>query len=149
MIARTFVTFVTAIVLVAGFVIAGNFALAAGSQSDFAPGQMWSVKGSSAKVIVVRVEQWHDRIAVHISIIDIPAPPDLPWLTKIGHMPFDKDALAASVDQLVANDVKPVDTFDGGYENWKDAKGGIFTISVAEAIETMFTTVRKGTRQPT
>jgi hypothetical protein len=116
---------------------------AAEPAAAFSPGQTWTVKNSPAKIIVVRVEPWHDRTVVHVSIIDMPAPDDLKWLDHIGHMPFDRDALAASVDKLVASDAKPENGFEQGYANWQANQGGIFTISVPAAIDILFATVHR------
>lgn len=116
---------------------------------DFAPGQEWSIKSTSpttAKVIIGRVEQWRDRVSVNVSIVDIPIPqgdPGAGGVTQIAHIPFDKIALAASVDQLLATGVSPAASFESGYKQWQDAKGGIFTISVEKAIELMFQTVNR------
>jgi hypothetical protein len=107
---------------------------------DFAPGQEWSIRSTApttAKVIIGRVESWSgDRIAVSISVIDVPTPQG--GVTVISHMPFDKAALAGSVDKLLATGVSPDPGFEGGYKQWRDAKGGIFTISVEKAIELAF-----------
>jgi hypothetical protein len=58
-------------------------------------------------------------------------------------MPFDNDALAASVDQLLENNVFAAAGFDEGYAQWKAANGGVFTVSVPQAIDFMFETARK------
>jgi hypothetical protein len=50
-------------------------------------------------------------------------------------MPFEQPALAASVDRLLATGVSPPSGFEGVYKHWQDAKGGIFTINVEQAIE--------------
>ena len=87
---------------------------------DFEPGQEWSIKSASpttAKVIVGRVEPWRDRVSVNVSIVDIPIPQGLPGaggVTQIAHIPFDKAALAASVDRLLATGVSPASSFESG-----------------------------------
>jgi hypothetical protein len=117
---------------------------------DFAVGQEWSIKSASpttAKVVIGRVEDWRDKVVVQVSIIDIPIPAGLPsagGVTRIDHVPFDKAALAASVDQLLATGVSPAPDFEAGYQQWKDAKGGIFTISVPEVVTVMFESVNRG-----
>ena len=97
--------------------------------------------------MVVRVEPWNGTRAIHVSIVDISIPPGLPGAggtTTIGHMPFDETALAASVDQIVKTGASGVTTFDAGYQQWAAAKGGIFTISVREAIKITFETMKQG-----
>jgi hypothetical protein len=122
---------------------------------EFAAGQMWTIKSTpptSAKVIIGRIEPWFDKVAVHVSIVDVPLPPeavraglraDGRGMTRIGHMPFDPSALAASLDRLLATGVPPGPSFQDGYEEWKSANGGIFTIGVSEAIDIVFDVVKK------
>jgi hypothetical protein len=110
---------------------------------------VWSVKSAtptSAKVVIVRVEPWNGTRAIHVSIVDIPIPPDLPGAggtTTIGHMPFDETALAASVDRLLGTGGSAAPNFEAGYQQWASAKGGIFTIGVPEAIEAAFEAMKK------
>jgi hypothetical protein len=124
-------------------------AIAGSPTPDFAPGQEWSIKSASpttAKVIIGRVGPWRDKVCVNVSIIDIPIPQGMTsagGVTQIAHIPFDKAALAASVDRLLATGVLPVSSFDSGYKQWQDAKGGIFTVSVEKVIQIMFQTVNQ------
>ena len=64
---------------------------------------------------------------------------DLPRLSK----PFDQAALAASVDQLVAVNVATAREFEAGYRDWQEAKGGVFTISVSQALDAAFAAMRQ------
>lgn len=113
---------------------------AADVSPKFAVGQQWSIKSSlptTAKVIIDRIEPWRDKTAIHVSIIDLPASSsgsDQMRVTRIDHIPFEESALAASVDKLLATGVAPPPNFEGGYKQWKEAKGGIFTIPVAQVI---------------
>jgi hypothetical protein len=117
--------------------------------SDLAPGQEWSIKSASlttAKVIIGRVEPWRDTVAVSVSIVDIPirqGEPGAGGVTQIAHIPFEKSALTASIDRLLATGVSPAPSFESGYKQWQDAKGGIFTIGVEKAIEIMFQTINQ------
>jgi hypothetical protein len=119
------------------------------SDPNFAPGQEWSIKSTSpttAKVVIGRVEKWGGRVAVHVSIVDIPVPSGLPGaggMTQIEHIPFDKVALLASTDRLLAVHVSLSPNFEIGYKQWQEAKGGIFTISVPSAISLMFQSVNR------
>ena len=113
-------------------------------RTSFAQGQMWSIKSvptTTARVIIGRIEPWRDKVAVHVSLIDVPIPPSAPGAggtTIINHMPFDATVLAASVDQLLATGVSPAPSFESGYKQWQSAKGGIFTVSVSKAIDLTF-----------
>ncbi|MGZ5947735.1 MAG: hypothetical protein ACXWKV_14285 [Caulobacteraceae bacterium] len=96
-------------------------------------------------MIIDRIEDFNGRTAVHVSVIDVPVPPGLairqPTMA-IGHLPFDATALRASVDQMVGSRAPPAE-FEAGYQQWKAAKGGVFTISVPEALEIVFKSVPK------
>jgi hypothetical protein len=118
-------------------------------QKDVTPGQMWSIKtmpSTSAKVVIGKVESWGDGTVVHVSVIDAQIPQDLPGagrVTNIGHLPFEKGALAASLDQLLATGASPAPDFERGYQQWKSANGGIFTISIPEVIRLAFEIANK------
>ena len=103
-----------------------------------AEGQVWSIKSlspSTAKVVIARIEPWKDMTVVHICIIDFPVSDTAATkITSIAHMPFEKAALVASLDKLLATRAAPVPDFERGYNIWKEKRGGIFTISVARAI---------------
>ena len=108
---------------------------------DFAPGQLWSVKGSALRVIVGRVEPVRDRTVVHVSVTGISGFPALPGVGEfdaVSHMPFDAGALAASVDRLLASEATPLRDFEIGYAEWKSAAGGVYGLSVPQAIEATY-----------
>jgi hypothetical protein len=122
----------------------GQYAEAANTTTPaLATGQMWSIKSPSpttAKVIIGRVEQWNQKIVMHISVIDVPIPSCMPGagqLTIIQHMPFEQSALAASLDRLLATNAPPASKFEDGYNQWRAAQGGIYTISVSKAVDTV------------
>jgi hypothetical protein len=131
--------------------VSGCAATAVAPKPAFAPGQLWSINSpqpTTTKVVVGRVESWNGSVAVHVSLIDVPVPsgaPNAGALTTVGHMPFEQSALAASVDQVLAQGVSPPSGFEAGYREWQANKGGIFTISVAKAVDIMFETL---TRRP-
>ena len=119
---------------------------------DFAPGQLWSVKpgaGTTMRIIVGRVEPLGERTVAHVSVIDIAGFPDVPGLGKfdgIGHMPFDAEALARSVDRLLASDASPASDFAIGYATWRAEAGGVYTVSVPQAVDATWRSVtQKGT----
>jgi hypothetical protein len=105
------------------------------SQPDLAVGQMWSIKATpstTAKVIIGRIEPWSDGlVAVSVTIIDVPTDKGP---IAIGHAPFEKAALTHSLDRLLAAHAPLPAEFEEGYVQWKSARGGIFTIGVADAI---------------
>jgi hypothetical protein len=99
---------------------------------DLAVGQEWSVKGTTAKAVIGRIEPYGGgKTAVSISLLDVPTDHG-PIL--MAHAPFDKPALVASLDQLLATGVTLPSAFEQGYQTWKSANGGVFTLSVAQVI---------------
>jgi hypothetical protein len=127
--------------------LSGCAATPAAPKPNFAPGQLWSINSATpttAKVVIGRIEALNGKVAVHVSLIDIVIPsgaPNAGATITVGHVPFERSALAASVDRLLATGVSPPASFDTGYREWQSAKGGIFTISVAEAIDIVFETL--------
>jgi hypothetical protein len=114
---------------------------------NFAPGQKWTIRAlPTANVIIDRIEPWQKGMVVHVSIVNVPIPQGQPGAggtTLIGHMPFEESALAASVDRLISTGASPPPSFESGYKQWQEAKGGIFTISVEEAIKIVFQTINR------
>jgi hypothetical protein len=142
-------------VLTVWLFFSGPFARPALSEEvTFAPHQVWSVKSdppTPTKVIIGRVEPWHDKIVVHVSLVDIPVPEDMQLpieLMSLGHAPFDAEALAGSVDQLLADDATIDPSFDEGYEMWKEANGGVYTLSITQAVDALFQTIRANAVSP-
>jgi hypothetical protein len=112
--------------------------------SKYHPAQVWSFKTPSdqpdAKLTILLVES-HPKIGtvVHIAVSGVHLPHDN---TTVPHMPFAESAIDQSVISLV-QESGPVPDFHEGYSHWQHAKGGVFTISVAEGLEF----VRKGLEQ--
>lgn len=57
-------------------------------------------------------------------------------------MPFTREALDHSVTTLV-RETREVPDFKVGYQEWRNACGGVYTISVADAIEVAETAFRQ------
>lgn len=101
---------------------------------DFSPGQVWTfhldAREPAATLTVLKVETL-ERIGdvVHISVSAVRVPGGA---TRIGHLPMSRAALDKSVVKLVRIESASPDL--GGYEQWKSAKGGVFTKSVSEAM---------------
>lgn len=129
----------SAFVVLIGCIGAASLVGRSTAGAGFDVGQEWSIKsstGSTAKVIIGRIEPWRDKIAVHVSIVDIPVSQGMGGMPigEIAHIPFEESALVASVDKLIATGVPPARDFDGGYKQWKENNGGIFTVPFAEAM---------------
>ena len=108
---------------------------------DLAVGQEWSIKGEpGAKAIIGWIETRPDgKTAVSVSLIDIPTDHGS---IMIGHAPFEKSALAASLDKLIATGVRPAAEFQKGFNAWKSSAGQLFTITVAEALASLQSQLR-------
>jgi hypothetical protein len=133
------------------FLLAMTSASDSNKEQDFTAGQEWSIKctpPTTAKVVIGRVEPWMNKIAVHVSIVDLPLSLETGafQISQIAHAPFEKSALAASVDKLVATGVAPSQDFEAGYRQWKEHNGGIYTVSVAQALG-LGQSILNGTRQ--
>lgn len=116
----------------------------------FAVGQRWAYdtrpEDPNSTLVVGKIEE-HPEIGriVHISLLDLnirsPRAPS-GFTHSVGHMPMAESALRASVTSL-AGSGQPAEHFDEGYEMWRDAEGGAFSITVREAVahfESMITT---------
>lgn len=106
------------------------------AQVAIAEGQVWTLKDApsdAARVVIVRIEPYGDAEAVHVSIYGLPNNPP-GFAGEIAHMPFDREALEASLGTLTSEAARTDLPFEGGYRQWKRAKGGIFTLSVTDAV---------------
>lgn len=105
-----------------------------------AEGQMWTIRDvlEHTRLVVARTE--HEGTIVHISVfgVDVPESAYGPATRiTIAHLPFARSSLAHSVLSLISTDATPAAAFEDGYAQWKQAKGGIFTLSVKEVIDTL------------
>ena len=106
----------------------------------FEVGQKWTIKDSGMTIVIGEVEPYPgNKTAVSISVFDVPLPPQSGQPTvDVAHVPFDEQALLQSVDKLVGTGAAPAPDFAGGYNGWKKAKGGIFTVPVTKLPEMLF-----------
>jgi len=115
------------------------------NKSEFKVGQVWNYKtrptedGSS--LVILKVETapgWKTIVHVGITGLKIRTPKGIQDV--VPHMPFDESAVKESVTAKVSDSGK-LTNFQKGYELWRDAassgKGGVFTISVADAVATI------------
>ena len=59
------------------------------------------------------------------------------------HMPFTRDAIDRSVTKMVKED-SDIPDYKEGYDEWRNACGGVYTITVSEAVTLGEATFRKG-----
>jgi hypothetical protein len=111
------------------------------TDSKFHVGQVWRYKTrpneEQATLTILRIESLpKPGVIIHVRVDDIrlrnctggPEP------NSIAHMPFARDAIERSVVKL-AKEGGAVPEFQDGYDAWRRACGGVYTITVAEAIE--------------
>jgi hypothetical protein len=117
---------------------------------QFWQGQVWSLSAPmdpAARVHIGLVEDGGQTI--HISLwgqpIDDASGLGSPLVA--GHLPISADALRRSVDRVV-NEAPPENLrFQEGYDTWKEAEGGVFTISVHDIVSVMVETIAGGQAQ--
>lgn len=111
--------------------------------TKFSPGQVWTFhldpSEPQATLTILKVETLEKLgEVVHISVSAVRVPGGV---TRIGHLPMSGAALRNSVVELVGTDNAPADL--GGYEQWKRAKGGVFTTSVSDAMSFVRQTIER------
>jgi hypothetical protein len=122
------------------------------TDSKFAPGQVWSYKTrpgeENSTLTVLRIESDGNKTIVHIAIENVrmrnctggPEP------DKFEHMPFAREALDQSVVSMLKKTKVP--DYEAGYSEWRkgwDAgKAGVYTISVAAALDVSQATFDQG-----
>jgi hypothetical protein len=121
-------------------------------RSAFQVGQVWQYRTrpqeAASTLVVVKVETDPDgETIVHIGVTGVQFQTPTGIQTTIPHMPFDEAALRGSVTTKVRDDGALTD-FQEGYRIWRDAvngqRGGVFAISVADAIATTEEGLTKG-----
>lgn len=133
--------------LLAFLILFTTAASAHADETPFAVGQIWTLSDPrypDARVRIGRIEA--DGQTIHISLWGAPAPsPDVaavtgPYLTA-GHLPITDEALRASVRAIVDEEAPPLQ-FEAGYAAWREANGGVFTITVPEIVAVLAEMVR-------
>ena len=118
--------------------------------AKFHPGQVWEYKArpseKGSRLTILRIESLApDRTVIHVRVdsVRIHNCTGGPEPETIQHMPFTKAAIEQSVTKLVREgDGGKLDL--GGYEEWRAACGGVYTLTVAEAIAADEYTFNKG-----
>jgi len=110
--------------------------------SEFKVGQVWNYKArpgeDSSTLVILKVETapgWNTIVHVGVADLRIKGPKGIQ--DTVPHLPFDENAVKLSVTTKVSDKGKLTE-FKEGYELWRTAassgKGGVFTVSVAEAV---------------
>ena len=107
---------------------------------EYAEGQVWEYRtrpedeGSLLKIQRIEtLEEFKQTGPVyHVSLIGVHFA-GLPTASELQHAPFSKASLDASVTRLSSSKAPFPDPTEG-IAQWRAAKGGVFTITVADAV---------------
>ena len=107
----------------------------------FRPGQVWTYQsrpGETASTLtILRVDSSKKLgVIVHVRVDDLRAHnPRGELVPAVEHMPFTRDAMLLSVDHLLKSS-QPLPTLEG-LDRWRSDCGGVYTISVRDAVDVM------------
>jgi hypothetical protein len=111
-------------------------------QSRYEPGQIWKYETrpgeEDSTLTIVKVESYPELgVVIHIAVENVQMQnPHAPngISETIRHMPFTEKAIDDSVTELLGV-ASELPDYEEGYQNWRENQGGIFTITVAEAVD--------------
>jgi hypothetical protein len=109
-------------------------------------GQVWAIKTPSeepdVRLTILHVES-RPQIGtiVHVALSGLALSNGQ---GTVEHMPFTEAAIESSVTSLI-QESGPLPDFHEGYELWREANGGVFTIEVAEALDAIELAVKQHT----
>ncbi len=116
--------------------------------SKFSPGQVWEYKTrqneENSTLTILKVESLPKvGTIVHVRVdkIRLRNCTGGPEPNKFEHMPFTRDAIERSVTHMAKQGSVP--EFREGYDEWRKACGGVYTITVAEAVKASEEVFRK------
>jgi hypothetical protein len=116
--------------------------------SRFRPGQVWQYNTRShekaSTLTILKVESLpKGGVIIHIRVdkVRLRNCTGGPEPDNFQHMPFTHEAIERSVTKLIKEGDVP--EFQDGYDEWRKACGGVYTITVAEAIKVGEETFRK------
>jgi len=108
--------------------------------SKFVPGQVWEYKTrqneKSSTLTILKVESLPKLgtiIHIRVDKIRLRNCTGGPEPNKFEHMPFSREAIERSIRKMVREGKVP--NFQDGYDEWLKDCGGVYTITVAEAVQ--------------
>jgi hypothetical protein len=124
---------------------------AAAERRAYSEGQVWEYRtrpqdsGSLVKIQKIESPAWakaHGPI-YHVTVIGVhfAGPPTVVGL--IGHLPVSRQTLDSSLTRLAADQTQAFPGVEEGIAEWRSAKGGVFTLSLAEIVEAAEQTMRE------
>jgi len=122
----------------------------ASKDDKYVAGQIWSYKTrpeeSASTITILRVESLEKLgTVVHVRINDVHLKncQGTSELNMIAHAPFARDAIDRSVSRRLKSESE-LPNFKEGYEAWRSACGGAYTISIAEMLDVVEKTYQTG-----
>jgi len=123
------------------------------SDPKYKPGQVWSYKTRSGEeqstLTILRVEEWTEKkriVHIRVDRIRLRNCTGGPEPDNVQHMPFAREALDASVIKVIRSGEVP--DYRDGYQEWRKAwdarQAGVYTITVAAAVDVMQENFRQG-----
>ncbi|MDH3444564.1 MAG: hypothetical protein OEN50_11605 [Deltaproteobacteria bacterium] len=105
---------------------------------SFGEGQVWEYKtrpGETGSLLRIAKVDHDPKLGevFHISIVGVKVKGSKGILTDLAHAPVARVTLEKSVTKRSSSNVSFPD-FRPGYVEWKNAKGGVFNVTVAEVV---------------
>jgi hypothetical protein len=127
-------------------VMAALFGAAQPATPRYAEGQVWEYRtrpGEEASLLKIQRIEDHPAFAsggpvYHISVIGVRLGPQIASI--LPHLPVSRTTLDASVTRLSTRQAE-FPSPDEGIAEWRQARGGVFTISMAEILDFVQQTV--------
>jgi hypothetical protein len=108
--------------------------------AEFQEGQAWSYhtrRGEEDSILVIgRIEDLDGQRVVHIQVRGVSIPNRQGTSEVVGHLPISEAALRESVTALAVGRLDQ-DLFEEGYSEWRRARGGVFTVTVEELVDSL------------
>lgn len=113
----------------------------------FAPGQVWRYQNRlqepESTVTICKLETSGDKSVVHVSLsnLQLKNPQTATgFQEEMPHLPMDEATLRACVVELIEENASLPD-YEAGYNQWKEAQGGVWTLPLAEIIDAIEATI--------
>lgn len=119
---------------------------AAGQASDIKlkVGQVWTYQGAEleeSRLTIGAIQDAPEGRIIHVQIAPIPMKTvgDGHMIGgMVGHMPFAEEVVLENLLTLEATGVSVDPMFKGGFQQWQDANGGVFTITPSQAVSLVY-----------
>jgi len=129
--------------LAVALLLAAFGATAEPATHDYAVGQVWNYRtrpeDAGSLIRIGGIEDGANGPIYHIGVIGMHMP-GMDTATSIGHLPVSRQTLDMSVTTLAKTNAAFPD-MTGGIAQWRNAHGGVYTISIADIMRTVAQTL--------